>query len=52
MDLQSGETIDQTMEIIKNGKRKWTDDEVQVLIELLEEKLCGIFFRTSIQKGR
>ena len=38
MDLQIGETVEQTKETIKNGKKKWTDDEVQDLIELLEEK--------------
>ena len=37
MDSQSGETIEQTKETIKNCKRKWTDDEVQDLIEVLEE---------------
>ena len=40
MDSKSGETIEQTKEMIKNGKKKWTDDEVQDLTELLEEKLC------------
>ena len=40
MDLQSGETVEQTKETIKNGKKKWTDDEIQDLIELLEEKPC------------
>ena len=28
MDSQSGETIEQTKETIKNDKKKWTDDEV------------------------
>ena len=40
MDSQSGETVEQTKETIKNGKKKWTDDEVQNLIELLEEEPC------------
>ena len=40
MDSQSGETVEQTKETIKNNKKKWTDDEVQDLIELLEEKAC------------
>ena len=35
MDLQSGETVEQTKEAIKNGKKKWTDDEVQDLNQLL-----------------
>ena len=35
MDSQSGETVEQTKETIKNGTKKWTDDEVQDLIELL-----------------
>ena len=40
-DSQSGETtVEQTKETIKNGKKKWTVDEVQDLIELLEEKPC------------
>ena len=34
MDSQSGET----KETIKNGKKKWTDDEVHDSIEILEEK--------------
>ena len=38
MDSQSGETAEQTKETIKNGKKKWTDDKVRDLIELLEEK--------------
>ena len=38
MDSQSGETVKQTKETIKNDKKKWTDDEVRDLIELLEEK--------------
>ena len=40
MDSQSGETAEQTKETIKNGKKKWTDDKVRDLIELLEEKSC------------
>ena len=40
MDSQSGERADQTKETIKNGKKKWRDDEVQDLIDLLEEKPC------------
>ena len=40
MDSQRGETVEQTKETIKNGKKKWTDDKVQDLIELLEEKPC------------
>ena len=40
MDSQSGETIEQTKKTIKNGKKKYTDVEVQDLIELLEEKPC------------
>ena len=35
MDLQSGERVEQTKEAIKNGKKKWTDDEVQDLNQLL-----------------
>ena len=38
MDFQSGETVEQTKENIKNGKKKWTDDEAQDLTELPEEK--------------
>ena len=38
MDSQSGETVEQTKENIKNGKKKWTDDEAQDLTELPEEK--------------
>ena len=34
IDSQSGETAEQTKETIKNGKKKWIDDEVQDLIEL------------------
>ena len=46
MDSQSGETVEQTKETIKNGKKKGTDDELQDSIELLEEKPClwDIFF--------
>ena len=40
MDSLSGETVEQTKETIKNGKKKWTNDEVQDLFELLEEKPC------------
>ena len=40
MDSQSGETVEQTKETIKNGKKKWVDDKVQDLMELLEEKPC------------
>ena len=40
MDSQSGETVEQTKETIKNGKKTWADDEVQDLMELLEEKPC------------
>ena len=42
MDSQSGETVEQTKETIKNDRMKneWTDDEVQNLIKLLEEKPC------------
>ena len=48
MDSQRGETVKQTKETIKNGKKKWTDDEVQDLIELLQEKPClWDIFRTS-----
>ena len=36
MDSQSGKTVEQTKETIKNGKKKWADDEFQDLIELLE----------------
>ena len=39
-DSQSGETVEQTKETIKNCKKKWTDDKVRDLIELLEEKSC------------
>ena len=35
IDSQSGETVEQTKETIKNGTKKWTDDEVQDLIKLL-----------------
>ena len=40
MDPQGGETVEQTKESIKNGKNKETDDEVQDLIELHEERPC------------
>ena len=40
MDSQSKETVEQTKKTIKNGKKKWTNNEVQDLIELLEEKPC------------
>ena len=40
MDSLSGETVEQTKETIKNGKMKWTNDEVQDLFELLKEKPC------------
>ena len=40
MDSLSGETVEQTKETIKNGKKKWTNDEVQDLFEPLEEKPC------------
>ena len=40
MDSQNGETVEQTKETAKNGKKKWKDDEVQDLIQLLEEKPC------------
>ena len=54
MDSQSGEAVEETKETTENGKKKWTDDEVQELNELLEEKpcFCGIFFRRSTQRGR
>ena len=38
MHSQSRETVEQIKETIKNGKKKWTDDEFQGLIALLEEK--------------
>ena len=41
MVSQSGEIVEQTKETIKNGKNKWTYDEVQDLIELLKEKPCS-----------
>ena len=41
MVSQSGEVVEQTKETIKNGKNKWTYDEVQDLIELLKEKPCS-----------
>ena len=37
MDSQSGETVKGNY---KKCKKKWTDDEVQDLIELLEKKPC------------
>ena len=40
VDSLSGETVEQTKETIKNGKKKWTNDEVQDLFELLKEKPC------------
>ena len=40
MGSQSGETVEQAKETIKNGNKKWTDDEVQDLTELLKEKPC------------
>ena len=40
MDSQSGETVEQTKETIKNGKKKWADDGFQDLSEVLEEKPC------------
>ena len=40
IDSQSEETVEQTKETIKNGKKKWTDGEIQDLTELLEEKPC------------
>ena len=53
MDWQIGETVEQTKETIKNGKKKWTNDEVQDLIELLEEKPClwDIFFEGVHKEG-
>ena len=38
--FQNGGTVEQTKETIENGQKKWTDDEVQDLNELLEEKPC------------
>ena len=35
MDSQSRETVEQTKKTIKNSKKKWTDDEVQDLNQLL-----------------
>ena len=56
MDSQSGETVEQTKETIKNGKKKWTHDEVQDLIEekicLKTNRGCGIVFWKSTQRGR
>ena len=40
IDSQNGETVEQTKETVKNGKKKWTDDEVQDLTELLQKKTC------------
>ena len=40
MDSQNGERVEQRKEAIKNGKKKWTDDEVQDLTELLQKKTC------------
>ena len=40
MDSQNGERVEQRKETIKNGKKKWTDDEVQDLTELLQKKTC------------
>ena len=53
MDLQSLETVEQTTETIKNGKKKWTKDEVQDSMELFEEKPClwDIFFERVHNKG-
>ena len=52
MDSQSGETVEQTKETIKKGKKKWTGNEVQDLIELSEEKpcLCDIFSNEYTKK--
>ena len=38
--FQNGGTVEQTKETIENGHKKWTDDEVQDLNELLKEKPC------------
>ena len=38
--FQNGGTVEQTKETIENGQKKWTDDEVQDLNKLLEEKPC------------
>ena len=38
--FQNGGTVEQTKETIENGQKKWTDDEIQELNELLEEKPC------------
>ena len=42
-----------TKENIKNGKKKWIDDKVQDLIELLEEKpfFVGYFFEQVHKEG-
>ena len=40
MGSQRGETVEETKETIKNGKKKWRDDEVQDFIELLGKKPC------------
>ena len=38
--FQNGGTVEQTKETIENFQKKWTDDEIQELNELLEEKPC------------
>ena len=38
--FQNGGTVEQTKKTIENGLKKWTDEEVQDLNELLEEKPC------------
>ena len=56
MDSQSGETVEQTKETIKNGKKKWADNEVPGLIEekicLKTNRGCGIVFWKSTQRRR
>ena len=46
MDLESEETLKQIKETIKSDKKKWADDEVRDLTELLEEKLIKFLLLT------
>ena len=46
MDLESEETLKQIKETIKSDKKKWADDEVRDLTELLEEKLLKFLLLT------
>ena len=53
MNSKSGETVEQTKKTVKKGKKKWQMMKSKIWLNCLKwNPVCGIFFRTSTQRGR